>query len=290
MVVQERERPALSLNGEVVFSKELTLRELLGLKENGFNKRLGLNDVPFVFEVRDLGYSFLHIASFSQKYPLDSENFLYLLSAAKSGGRSRGGQVPYGIIDDWDIILPWVRERNPRKKDLYVHHKKNVPNFSEFEENHFKKFWDAIKARSSYEIQREEDRRGIRRPVIKERQRSPNPLSYPSYLSPLVIWQRHKETNKASYFCGQIPKKLIQLHPYLFSERHDTLLGQLTVAAYSPEARDQMPTEITMMGTDGVRVTQELLEAQSVLLVPNNAELFLEQSPVILDLEKMAKK
>lgn len=131
------------------------------------------------------------------------------------------------------------------------------------------------------------DEKGIRRPVIKKKQYSPNP---PSYSSPLIIWQRDKETNQASFYCGQIPQDLMQLHPHLFSERHNTLLGQLTVSAYSPEARDQMPKEISMRGTNGREKVQPMLEAQSVLLVPNHAELFLKQSPVIMDLENIAKR
>lgn len=166
MVAREQERPGLnssntpevlSLNDEVVFSKELTLKDLPGLMDNEETRRVGLDDAPFTYEVRDLGESFLHIASFSREHPLDSGNFLNLLSAAKSGGGSRAGQSNYEITGDWDIILPEVRARNPRKKELYDHHKKYVPNFSEFEENHFKKFWGAINALSAEAVKQEED-------------------------------------------------------------------------------------------------------------------------------------
>lgn len=248
-----------------------------------------------------------------------------------------------GITNDWDIMLPEVRAIYPTKQALYDHHKENVPHFSEFEENHFKKFWDVaapllgtayikqffseqfarcvseedlisspayqlLKAMFGHEDSIEKlgngqikvskgesymvidfvaDEKGIRKPVIKETRYSSNPLSL-SYLSPLIIWQRDKKTNQASYFCGQIPQEFMQSHPHLFSERHDTLLGQLVVSAYSPKARDQMPKEIKMRGTHGKEVTQALLEAQSVLLVPMYDQLFLRESPVILGLEKFA--
>lgn len=463
MVVREREGSALSLNGEVVYSKELTLRDLLGLKGNEVTRTVGLDDTPFAFEVRNLEDSFLHIASFSKQHPLDSENFFNLLGMAKSGGSSRTGQGRFGIIDDWDVILPEVRARNPRKKQLYDHHKKNVPNFSEFEENHFKKLFDLITLASAQDAEIKEDKffnqqvrrfiseealtllservflnsdqadlmrmtwdyksyrvltieflknkgydlgnladdvkgcheaigslfsqvnelrrekfqrewydylvsrkgmgqmvidrhllgeelmvvdkngnlydtfmygdsayrywmknqsflygadsidklsngqfkvskgesyvivnfivdeKGIRRPVIKDRQYSPYIPNPAAILVPLIIWQRDKETDEASYFCGQIPQELIQSHPHLFSERHDSLLGQLTVAAYSPKARDQMPKEIKMKGTEGIEAIQQMYEAQSVLLVPMYDQVFLEQSPVILGLEKIAK-
>lgn len=471
MVAQEQERTGLnpsnvhetlSLNGEVVFSKELTVRELLCLGENGNVEEGLLEDVPFFFEVRDLGDSFLNIASFSGEQPLvDSKNLLSLLNAAKSGGSSRKGQDRLGITGDWDIILPQIRARYPRKKELYDHHKENVPHFSEFEENHFKKFWDLITNLSAQDVERNEDfffekqadrfiseeglsseyepewneynlisltglyeyraltieflknkghdlgnlindrcygalrslfsgfnnlrreelviewydylvsykgkrqiaidaskvifypyrgdklivvnkngnfdytrmayygssseyelsksvldgadsieklgdgqvkvtkgeshividfvadGKGIRRPVIKEKQYGPYSPNQAAFLAPLIIWKRDKNTNQASYFCGQVPQELIGSHPHLFSERHDTLLGQLAVAAYSPKARDQMPTEITMEGTDGLEATQRMFEAQSVLLVPMHDKVFLEQSPIILGLEKL---
>lgn len=463
---QERPNPnpsnsfeTLSLSGEVVFSKDLTLEELPGFTKYE-TYRIGLDTVPFTFEVRDLGDFFLNIASFSEKHPLNSRSFLDLLSAAKSGGSFRTGQDIDGITADWDIILPEVKARNPRKKELYDHHKKYVPHFSEFEENHFKKFWDAINAPSIHDLKKEEDNffnrqvwrfiseeyltlrygeefltndlrrllrmhwmekyrdlateflkktrycsfvdlkdrsvefierrhslsdrpltkaeweqlwaewngyvasrtgdthridasnrlidsdesiildkngnlydehmvsessseyrlsepalngadsiekfgsgqikvskgesyimidfvadeKGIRMPVIKEKRYGSNP---PSYVSPLIIWQRNKETDKASYFCGQIPQEFIQSHPHLFSQRHDTLLGQLVVSAYSSKVRDQMSKSITMRGTNDRKVTQQLLEAQSVLLVPGHDQVFLEQSPVILGLEKL---
>lgn len=478
MMRRELERPdlnpsnvpeALSLNGEVVFSKELTLGKLAELTKNDEMSVMGFDfdNVRFVFEVQDLGDSFLNIASFSGQHPLDSENFLFLLSEAKPGGLSRMGQGVLGIKADWDIILPEVRAVNPRKQALYDHHKENVPGFSEFEENHFQKFWNAINSTPARTIKKEEDNffsqqatrfiaeedlflrygkdfftadprglqrmhgsykfrdltirflnekgyndfanlkdepakfierleslfesrlsksdskqfqaewysyivsrlgerqlaldatrvsfsagdlivvdkngnlydifmtldssldpsgykiqdwsllgadaieklnngeikvskgrahmivgfvvdeRGIRRRVTKEVQYSPNPLTYPS---PVVIWKRDKNTNQASFFCGQIPQELTRSRPDLFSERHDTLLGQLTVAAYSPKVRNQMRKEVRMIGTDGKEKIQQMLEAQSVLLVPQYDQLFLNESPVILGLEEMAKR
>lgn len=75
---QERPlRPAQELpRGEVVFSRQITLRELLQIKpgEEGETEVL-LNDVPFNFEVRDLGNSFLHIASFSEGEPLYGRHY-----------------------------------------------------------------------------------------------------------------------------------------------------------------------------------------------------------------------
>jgi len=450
MIVRERERPGLnpsnsfetlSLNGEVVFSKELMLRELLHLeKDEGVEGDL-LEDVPFLFEVQDLGDSFLHIASFSKEQPFDSMNLLSFLSAAKSGGRSRIGQGISGIADDWNIILPEVRARDPRKKALYDHHKKHVPGFSEFEENHFPQFWDELndphrskrkieddldntvstlmsikksfatyrldffksnygkfaraaknvfpttfglgfveflKTRgieefpfgpfslekmdrlSSSEIEElitefynqlsdEErkkltmsavmlfspagyntvlldedtgkiDKHWISYPKIRKTKNSLLEIrhwkSHKSYvrfafvldeqtgykepkivekhivaeegcIAPIIIWQRDKKTKQASYFCGQISQEFIQSHPHLFSERHDTLAGKLVVSAHSSKVRDQMPTSIPMKGIDGREVTQQMLEAQSVVLVPTYDQLFLEQSPVILGLEEL---
>ena len=468
--LQERPNPnpsihfeSLSLNEKVVFSKELTFRQLLHLgNDEGVEGNL-LGDVPFLFEVRNLGDSFLNIASFSKDQPLAGKNLLSLLNAAKSGGSSRGGQDRFGIMDDWDIILPEVRARDPRKKALYDHHKENVPGFSEFEENHFPQFWDELKnpKRSRREIEddldntvsmlmstkkalatygfdffksnygkfaeavknvfpttfgrgfveflktrgldkyifgpffkeymssmnndewydavfkrvsklseklsspeieeliidfynqlSDEERRGLTMSAVKRfspagydtvlvdedtgnidkgwsshpsiektesnlleiRHWQPNE-SYVRFafvleeqtgfkepkiaqkhiveeegcIAPIIIWKRDKITDEGSYFCGQIPQELIQSHPHLFSERHDTLLGKLMVSAYSSKVRNQMPKQITMRGTDGRMKTQQLLEAQSVLLVPMHDQMFLEQSPVILGLEKLSK-
>ena len=480
---------------EVVFSKRLTLRELLRIKPGEENETKDLpnddpfgleveadhfikhflleipfletreiksgeegetkgpiNDVPFDFEVRDLGDSFLHIASFSENYPVSLRELFPLLQAAKPGGVSRRvSQDISGILDDWKIILPEVREKERRAKELYEHHKEYVPEFSEFEENHFDLFWKVLESGNK---RREEVRffnhqigqfidereffarygKGVDfskqeqiedialayiqyfKPFLEEKgfnippNSDPDPffletrklfdsmseqeqkelviefykksvdkggiemerkfgrclrwsegypgittltgengelnridytgalkpldmfinegdssneepdsfrkldngqielrkgesfirisiiqgedgykkvkledhrLSTAETMVPLIVWQTDKETGEKTYHCGRLAEL----------PKHDTLLGQLVVAAYSPKVRDQMPREITMRGINGQDITQEMLEAQGVLLVPRPKyrDQFLEQSPVILGLEALAK-
>lgn len=446
------------LQGEVVFSKQLTLRELLGIKpgEEGETKDL-LNNAPFDFQVRDIGKSLLHIVSFRKA--VSFEQLVPLLKAAKPGGISRVGQEIDGTLADWRIILPEAQETEPRSKELYDFHKKYVPEFSEFEENHFELFWKVLGSLK----RREKEARFFNRQLsqfIDEREFfakygrqhdfstdlnienivyahlksfksflekkgfriQPNPIRqyvFPGYetldtykffdsmgkqekrdlarefykksvdeggieverdfgsnlrwdhegpmvrvttligegdelnrigpggvlepldvviregppslpdriigrpdgfkrldngeieltkgesfarisfvkaedgykkvkiedihlstaetMIPLIVWEVDKQTGKRSYYCGkfdQFPK-------------HDTLLGQLVVAAYSPKVRDQMPSEIKMIGVDGKEKTQQMLEGQVILLVPRYSNQFLTQGPVILGLEAM---
>lgn len=134
--------------GEVIFSRQLTFRELLHIKsaEEDWAKGL-IDDVPFNFEVRDLGNSFLHIVSFSETEPVSFEKLFLLLQSAKPGGVNRqDNQNVNGILTDWRIILPEVRKEEPRSKKLYDFHKKYVPEFSEFEADHFGQFWKALEA------------------------------------------------------------------------------------------------------------------------------------------------
>ena len=430
------------LQGEVVFSKQLTLRELLKIKpgEEGETKYL-LNDAPFDFEIRDLGDSFLHAASFPERQALSGDGFFSLLEAAKSGGALRTGQGIGGTNADWRIILPEVREEEKRAKELYDYHTKYVPGFTEFEQKHFKKFWDMLsplsdeedgffrrqfrrfiskeKLLSQYGLEFYQTSRGLRpislsfdyrsafvrflnsrnlghsldpnssifafreatelalnklpkserekllgdfykqlasvrgevklafagadantygddRTIITDENGEPQDFysihmrgqPFPSgadsikgigngqvevrkgnsylrvgfekdkdtgheeaivrdksiacHIAPLIVWKKDKKTGIASYSCEAVTHR----------PRHDTLLGQLVVSAYSQEQRDQMPREITVKDKNGNKITQQMLEAQSVLLVtmPEHAERFLTKSPVILGLEAMAKK
>lgn len=482
--------------GEVVFSKQLTLRELLNIKpgEEGeaedlandvrrFPFKVGthhfrslliispgtqetnsgeegepqgpINDIPFNFEVRDLGDSLLHIVDFSATHPVSLEELFPLLQAAKPGGVSRrGSQDIDGISADWRIILPEVRGKEPNSKELYDFHKKYVPEFSEFEANHFGLFWKVLESGNRrkeeveffdhqlnqfidereffakygrgqdfsnnpfivknfplahiksfkqfleekgfnilpnsgpkdsdpfretrelfYSMNEQEQRAlgiefykksvdkggiaverrlgsylrwlygvgypGITTLIGKDDELNRidytgrlKPLGLPinegdslsekadsfrkldngqielkrgesfvrlsivegedgykkvkledhrlytaESMVPLIIWQTDKQTGKRSYYCrnlDQFPK-------------HDTLLGQLVVAAYSPKVRDQMPPEIKMKVINGEEKTQQMLEAQTVLLVPRFANKFLTQSSVILGFEALAK-
>ncbi len=180
--------------GEVIFSRQLTLRELLRIKpgEEGETKDLlrvahfpfevepghfkslmiisfsgtqeiesegedeakgPINDVPFNFEVRDLRDSFLHIVSFSETQPVSLGKLFPLLQAAKPGGVSRQGQDLDGILADWRIILPEVREREANSRELYDFHEKYVPEFSEFEANHFELFWKALESENRRRVE-----------------------------------------------------------------------------------------------------------------------------------------
>lgn len=480
------------LQGEVVFLKQLTLRELLHIKpgegsevkdlsddtpfglelkadklmhrlllpqtegakpEEDGEAKGPINDVPFNFEVRDLGDSFLHIVSFSEAQPVSLRKLFPLLRAAKPGGSSRAGQGLDGISADWRIILPEVRERETQSKELYDFHKKYVPEFSEFEANHFELFWKVLEsgikrrkdtsffnqqlnqfidereffarygkgvdfssrqdiqgldiAYSEYfkpfleekgfipansdprdpdpfretrklfysmneqqqralviefyntsvdkggiEVERKFGRylrwdegaghpaittligedgklsridcEGVLKPLdvaIKEKGRDNEKpdsfvrldneqielkkgesfvrmsivkgedgykkvklegfrLSAAETMVPLIVWQTDKQTGKRSYYCGRLDQ----------SPKHDTLLGQLVVAAYSPQVRDQIPLEIKMKGINGEEKTQQMLEAQAILLVPRYSNQFLMQSPVILGLEALASQ
>jgi hypothetical protein len=104
-------------------------------------------------------------------------------------------------------------------------------------------------------------------------------LSTAETMAHLIVWQTDKQTGKRSYYCGKFSS----------FPKHDTLSGQLVVAAYSPKVRDQMPPEIKMKGIDGKEKIQPMLEAQAILLVPRYSNLFLTQSPVVLELEALAK-
>lgn len=241
-------------NGEVVFSQQMRLGRLLKLDPGQSKTRKLLDGTPFEFEVRNLGDSFLHIASFSQRQPVTLRQFLDLLSLAKPGGSNRPeSQSILGIMGDWDILLPEVRSKDPIKKALYDYHKKYIPGFTEFEENHFKLFWKVLES-------------GNKRSRKVEG------------MVPLIVWQTDKQTGERSYYCGRLDKL----------PKHDTLLGQLVVAAYSPQVRDQMPKKIKIVDEKGEKKEQLMLEAQTVLLVPRFARKFLAQSPVILGLEALA--
>lgn len=384
-----------------------------------------LNNVPFDFEVQDLGNSFLYKASFPQSQPVGLSELFRLLQTAKPGGRSRDGQSLSGINADWRIILPEVREKEPEAKRLYHYHREHVPGFSEFEEKHFPLLWNVFQSGLSrheevnffnYRFERlvdeekllaeygreailsnpqirkhmlnmhvfyfgdflrkrdykiplgslswsyvdsamSEESLGIdfyesliaggkdeelhvalltRTSLTKKRNwfvyqngvvrtladfPYPGPmipakgftllengqieirqgdsfmrismvkgedgykepkmeelhLQEPETMIPLIVWKKDKVTGKRVYHCGRLDG----------SPRHDTLLEQLFVSAYSPKVRDQMPLEIKMIGVDGAEKTQPMLEAQTILLVPRFASNFLTQSPVILELEKL---
>jgi len=403
--------------------------------------------------VRDLGDSFLHIVSFSETQPVSLGKLFPLLQASKSGGYSRKGQDPDDVLSDWRIILPEVREKEPNSKELYDFHTTFVPEFSEFEANHFELFWKVLESgnKRRYEVrfcnhqldqfidEREffakygrgrdfSNKQEVKnlaiayneyfKPFLEEKGFDIPPNSDPEdlfdsfetrklfysmseqeqgalaiefyeksvdkggieaerkfgrYLRwsegigcpgittligedgelnridysgalkpldvfinegnssdeepdsfrrldngqmelrkgetfirmsivegedgykkvkledyhlptaetmvPLIVWQTDKQTGKRSYYCGKLDQ----------FPKHDTLLGQLVVAAYSPKVRDQMPSEIKMIGINGEEKTQPMLEASAVLLVPKpiHRNQFLAESPVILRLEAL---
>jgi len=433
------------LQGEVVFSRELTLKSLLPEKHKETNGLL--DNAPVNYQVWDLGNSFLHIASFSKNYSIDKYEFYRLLHTARPEGASRSlSQDIPGVVADWRIILPEVQKKEPEAKKLYDYHTQYVPGFPEFEENHFKKFWDNIstedhiedaffrvqfwrfiskeKLLADYGLEFYQTRRclhpisisyryrkafaeflssrnigiefdpdmsvhdfadkvelvlskipgnkqtgllgdfykelssargevelalaasdagwieesrimvdkdgkmkdrfvlsganepflfgsdsikaigsgqievrkgqsyirigfkteqdGYEEPVIVEK-------NIVSQIAPAIVWHRDME-GKGSFFCGKIPESWIKAFPHLFSQMHDTLAGQLLVSAYSPKSRDKMPKDFVITDENGRKRTQNMLEAQTVLLVPMHQELFLQESPLIAGFEDLGNK
>ncbi|OGH20448.1 MAG: hypothetical protein A3D74_00195 [Candidatus Levybacteria bacterium RIFCSPHIGHO2_02_FULL_37_13] len=101
-------------------------------------------------------------------------------------------------------------------------------------------------------------------------------------ITPVVTWKKDKKTGKREYFCGKVTDELIQAFPEVFSQRHDTLLGQIVVAGYSDELKQILPTSLPLV--KGGR-KQNMLEAQMPVFVPLFARAYLNRSPVIAGFE-----
>ena len=126
-----------------------------------------------------------------------------------------------------------------------------------------------------------DEKTGFREPiVVDEKYLAPE-------IVPLIIWETDKTTGKRSYFCGNISENMIRALPDLFSQRHDTLLGQIVVAAYSDYLKTKLPIKLPLI--KGGR-EQNMLEAQMPAFVRLFAGAYLRKSPVILGLEASAPK
>lgn len=106
-------------------------------------------------------------------------------------------------------------------------------------------------------------------------------------IAPIIIWSRDKTTGKATYYCGKIPEEQIRAFPDIFSERHDTLLGQLVVADYSYDVRLSLPVKLPLK-KGGKKNAQ--MEAQAPVNVKLFSNRYLEKSPVILGLEDLVRQ
>lgn len=126
-----------------------------------------------------------------------------------------------------------------------------------------------------------DERTGFQEPRIVERYLP----AQEGEIAPVIIWETDKTTGKRSYFCGKISEELIRAFPDLFSQRHDTLLGQITVAAYSEYLKTKLPVELPLV-KGGPR--QDMLEGQMLAFVRLFAAAYLIRSPVINGLEASA--
>lgn len=144
------------LQGEVIFSGQLSLREILQRKNK--EEDIGLFDVAFNFETRDAGNSWIYIASFPPKTSvLQGERFIHVLSAAKPGGVERS-QNKNGIVNDWIILKPEERRKYDIFQTLYDEHIESSyirGHFKEFELNHFPQLWTAINSATNQEADRD---------------------------------------------------------------------------------------------------------------------------------------
>lgn len=102
---------------------------------------------------------------------------------------------------------------------------------------------------------------------------------------PLWAWEKNKTTRTRSYCRGPITPELVAAYPDLFDTRHDTLLGEIVVAAYSRKIRETLEAWLPMKGYAGKQIMKE---GQMLLHVPMFANRYLQESPVIRELETKA--
>lgn len=103
-------------------------------------------------------------------------------------------------------------------------------------------------------------------------------------LVPIIVWQKDAVTGQKTYWCDRVSEEVTSSNPKLFNPQHDTLLGQIVVAAYSPDVRKSLPPELCL--EPGGR-PQQMKAAQVPTICRLFSDRFLQESSVILTLESL---
>lgn len=143
--------------GEVVFSRQVTLgKDVKDMWRLEGRDPVGLLNTPFLFQARDLGDSYLYIASFPNSTAMQGEDIIRILREAKPPTHLPSHQGRGEITGDLVLLVPKERANNPEYQTLYDDHIASSDishHFKEVEENHFPEFWNSIRAFAAGEIE-----------------------------------------------------------------------------------------------------------------------------------------
>jgi hypothetical protein len=99
-------------------------------------------------------------------------------------------------------------------------------------------------------------------------------------LSPWIIWEKDKVTGRRTYLSSNIRDDIQSV----VDSKAEPILGLVALSYFSPEERVRLPKEVTIGGK-----TQEMLEAQTPLLLSMHRERFL-RGGVIAKFEQLAEE